>query len=56
MLLASSLHLIVVLFEVFTPPPQTQSEDDGRRTWHFRCDILDEMNTWMDAFSIAVNI
>lgn len=33
-----------------------ESDDDDRRLWRFRCDTVDEMNAWMDAFAIAVKM
>lgn len=31
-------------------------ETDERRTWRFRCDLLDEFNTWRRSFEAAVNL
>lgn len=33
-----------------------ESDEDDRRMWRFRCDTVDEMKTWMDAFTIAVKM
>mmetsp|Transcript_27981 Transcript_27981/g.47271 ORF Transcript_27981/g.47271 Transcript_27981/m.47271 type:complete len:408 (+) Transcript_27981:107-1330(+) len=33
-----------------------ESDDDDRRLWRFRCDTVDEMKAWMDAFAVAVKM
>lgn len=35
---------------------QTEDDGDDRRTWHFRCDMAEEMTLWIEAFSKAVHM
>lgn len=50
-----------VLRKISDEPPfefelKPESDDDDRRMWRFRCDTVDEMKTWMDAFKAAVKL
>ena len=53
----------VCVIYTLPPPPspllpalQPESDDDDRRLWRFRCDTVDEMQTWMEAFAVAVKM
>jgi hypothetical protein len=35
---------------------QPESDGDDRRVWRFKCDTLDEMNQWVDAFATSLKV